>query len=189
MYQLKITIDDITPPIYRTIQVPETYTLNKLHHIIQLAFGWENSHIYCFRHGDIPTTDPVLWGGGTTYRDKKVKIKDVLLQIGDTLPYEYDMGDSWKHTIVLERIETIVSKMVKCIDGERSAPPEDCGGVHGYQNMIHHLCHPEIDGYFELLEWLGDDYDSEHFDLELVNKNLRKLASYIREFEEENGLR
>jgi len=189
MYQLKISIDGITPPIYRTIQVPESFTLNKLHHIIQIAFGWKNSHIYCFRHSDIPTTDPVLWGGGTTYWDKKVKIKDVLLQVGDTLPYEYDLGDSWKHSIVLERIETILSKTVRCIDGSRSCPPEDCGGVHGYQNMIHHLCHPEIDGYFELLEWLGDDYDSEHFNLELVNKNLRKLASYIRMFEEENGLR
>jgi hypothetical protein len=189
MYQLKITIDGIVPAIYRTIQVPESFSLNKLHHIIQIAFGWENSHIYCFMHADIPTTDPILWGGGTTMWDKKVKIKDVLFHVGDALPYEYDLGDSWKHTIVLEKIEPSLSKTVKCIDGERSAPPEDCGGVYGYQNMIHHLCHPEIDGYFELLEWLGDDFDLEHFDLELVNKNLRKLASYIREFEEDNGLR
>lgn len=189
MYQLKITIDGITPPIYRTILVPETLTLNKLHHIIQIIFGWENSHIYCFWHSDIPTTDPVLWGGGTTMWDKKVIISDVLFQVGDKLPYEYDLGDSWKLTIVLERIETIASKTLKCIDGARSAPPDDCGGVHGYQNMIHLLCHPEIDGYFELLEWLGDHYDSEQFDLKLANKNLRKLASYIRAFEEENGLR
>lgn len=113
----------------------------------------------------------------------------MLIQIGDKLPYEYDLGDSWKHTIVLEKIESSVSKIVKCIDGARSAPPEDCGGAHGYQKMIHHLCHPEVDGYFELLEWLGEDFDAEHFDLEQVNKNLLKLASFIREFEEEKGLR
>jgi len=189
MYQLKITIDGITPTIYRTIQVPESFTLNKLHHIIQIIFCWENSHLYSFWNTDIPTTDPVLWGGGTTMWDKKVKIKDVLPQIGDKLPYEYDLGDSWKHTIVLEKIESSLSKTVKCINGERSAPPEDCGGVHGYQNMIHHLCHPEIDGYFELLEWLGDDFDLEHFDVVLANRNLRNLAIYIREFEDENGLR
>lgn len=121
--------------------------------------------------------------------DKKVLIKDVLVKVGDKLPYEYDLGDSWKHIIVLEKIESSLSKAVKCLAGSRSAPPKDCGGVHGYQNMIHHLCHPEIDGYFELLEWLDDDFDLEYFDLELVNKDLRKLASYIREFEEENGLR
>jgi hypothetical protein len=189
MYQLKITIDGITPTIYRTILVPETFTLNKLHHIIQIIFNWKNSHLYCFMHSDVPTTDPVLWGGGTTMWDKKVKIKDVFVEIGDELPYEYDLGDCWKHSIILEKIESSVSKIVKCIDGARSAPPEDCGGVYGYHALIYHLCHPEIDGYFELLEWLGDDFDLEMFDLELVNKNLRKLASYIREFEEENGLR
>ena len=189
MYQLKITIEGINPTIYRTVQVPESYTLNKLHHITQIIFGWENSHIYCFWHGDVPTTDPVLWGGGTTMWDKKVRIKDALIHIGDALTYEYNLGDSWKHTIVLEKIESSLSKTVKCLAGSRSAPPEDCGGVHGYQNMIHHLCHPEKDGYFELLDWLEDEYDSEHFDIELVNKNLQKLASYIREFEEENGLR
>jgi hypothetical protein len=189
MYQLKITIDGIIPPIWRTIHVPESFTLNKLHHIIQITFGWENSHLYCFRHSEIPITDPVLWGGGTTFWDKKVRLKDVLLQVGDTLLYEYYMGDSWKHSIALDKIESSESKIVKCLAGSRSAPPEDCGGVHAYQNMIHHLCHPEIDGYLELLEWLGDDFNSEQFDMKLVNKNLRKLASYIREFEEENGLR
>jgi len=189
MYQLKITILDISPPIWRTVQVQETFSLNKLHHIIQIAFGWENSHLYCFWNTDIPTTDPVLWGGGTTFWDKKVKIKDVLHEVGDSFSYEYDMGDSWKHLIVLEKFEDGGSKTVKCLAGARSAPPEDCGGAHGYNEMIHHLHYPEEDGYLELLEWLGDDFDSERFDLELVNKNLRKLATYIREFEEENGLR
>ena len=189
MYHLKITIDGITPPIWRLIGIPETYTLNKLHHIIQIAFGWTNSHLYCFLQDDVPITDPLLWGGGTTLWDKKVKIMDVLKAVGDVMPYEYDLGDSWRHTVVLQKIEVGGLNAPRCIDGGRNAPPEDCGGIHGYQQLIQHRYHPERDGYIDLLEWLGDEYDPEHFDLVDVNKRLKGLAKYIREFEEGNGLK
>ena len=189
MYHIRITIDKIAPPIWRLIAIPETFSLNKLHHIIQIAFGWTNSHLYCFNQDDVPTTDPLLWGDGTTLWDKKVKIKDVLKKEGDKLPYEYDMGDSWKHSVVLEKIEIGGLKAPRCLDGARCAPPEDCGGIRGYEELIQHLRHPEKDGYLELLEWLDDDYDPELLDLKSVNRELRGLAKYIREFEEENGLR
>jgi hypothetical protein len=189
MYQLRISIDNITPPIYRTIHVPETFTLNQLHHIIQIAFGWWNYHQYMFGLWENKIGDPILWDDGETKWDKKIRIKDVLSKFGDTFPYEYDLGDSWKHTIVLEKIDDSKSKNPRCIAGARSAPPEDCGGVHGYQELIHHRFHPEKDGYIELLEWLDDDYDPEKFDLKLVNRELRGLAKYIKEFDNENGLK
>jgi hypothetical protein len=188
MYQLKIIIDGIDPPIWRSIQVPETFSLNKLHHIIQIIFGWTNSHLYCFWQDESPITDPRLWGDGTVQWDKKVKIMNVLKVIGDMLPYEYDMGDSWGHTIVLEKIDEGGLKAPRCLDGARAAPNEDCGGIRGYQELISHLRHPEKNGYLELLEWLGHDYDTEKFDLEGVNRRLKGLAKYIREFEEENDL-
>ncbi len=188
MYQLKITIDKITPPIWRTITVPKTFSLNKLHHIIQIAFGWWNYHLYQFGEWEHKIGDPILWDDGETTWDKKVKIKDVLKAVGDKLPYEYDMGDGWKHTVVLEKIEVGGLKGARCLDGARAAPPEDCGGIHGYQELIHHLHHPEKDGYIELLEWLEDNYDSERFDIEDVNTELRGLAKYIREFDKENEL-
>jgi len=188
MFQLKITIDGITPPIWRQIQVPDSYTLNKLHHIIQIAFGWENSNIWCFWNEDVPTTNPWLWGGGVTKWDKRVKIKSVLKQAGDILPYEYGRGDySWKLTIVSERIDAERVRTPLCLDGARIIM-EDFGGVGGYQELIHHRYHPEKEGYIELLEWL-DDYDPENFDLKEVNKGLRGLAKYIRSFDEENDLR
>jgi hypothetical protein len=74
------------------------------------------------------------------------------------------------------------------LDSAGAAPNEDCGGIHGYQELIQHRYHPEKDGYIELIEWLGDEYNPEHFDLVSVNKNLKGLAKYIREFEEENEL-
>lgn len=183
MYQLKITIDGITPPIWRLIKVPETFTLNKLHHIIQIAFGWDNIFLYCFMHSDVPTTNPILWGGGTTIWDKKVRIKDVLLQPGDSLPYVYDLPATWCHTIVLEQVTPGLSRWARCLDGARAAPPLECSGIQEYQELIYHLCHPEIDGYLALFDWLGDDYDSELFERELTNQSLRELSSYIRENE------
>ena len=76
-----------------------------------------------------------------------------------------------------------------CSIGARAAPPEDFGGVHGYQALIHHLIHPEKDGYIELLEWLGADYDPEQIDLKTVNKALKGLVRYIKKFDEGNGLK
>lgn len=191
MYQLRVTIDKITPPIWRIIQVPESYSLNKLHHIIQLSFNWTNSHLYMFGDYENKIGDPILWEDGETPTlwDKKLKIQDVLQKVGDKLPYEYDMGDGWKHTIVLEKIEDGALKCAKCLDGERAAPPEDCGGIDGYNDLIHHLFHPEKDGYIELLEWLGDDYNPEQIDLKAVNRELKGLVTYIKEFDEGNGLR
>jgi hypothetical protein len=188
MYQLKITINDIAPSIWRLIEVPESFSLNKLHHIIQLSFGWTNSHLYRFGDWKNKIGDPILWDDGETIWDKKVKIKDVLRNPGDTLKYEYDMGDSWKHKVILKKIEKVGSTVARCIDGKRAAPPEDCGGVGGYLELIHHLRHPEQDGYLELLEWLGDDYDPEEFNLVSVNEELRRLTGYIRLFEKENDL-
>lgn len=95
------------------------------------------------------------------------------------------MGDGWQHTIKLEKIETGgETRNLKCIDGKRSAPHEDCGGIGGYTEIIHHLKHPELDGYIELLEWLGEEYDPEKFDLKKVNRELKKLGQYIEEYEE-----
>ena len=187
MYQLKITIDGIDTPIWRLIQLPESYSLYKLHHIIQIAFGWENSNIWCFWNEDVPTTNPWLWGGGVTMWDKRVKIKSVLKQIGDTLPYQYGKGEGfWKLTIELQIMDAERVRFPQCLDGARFIM-EDCGGVEGYKKLMYLLAHPELDGYLDLVYGLGN-FDPEVFDKEQVNKKLKELAQYIRDFEKEHGL-
>ena len=188
MYQLKITVEETSPPICRTIQIPETYSLNKLHHIIQICFGWENSHIWCFLQDDVPTTNPMLWGGGTTKWDEQVRINTVLKKEGDTIPYEYGRGiGTWKLSIRLEQLDVEGVKAPRCLDGAR-AVPEDVGGAEGYHNLIYRLNHPEIDGYLGILNRLGDDFDINKYNIRLVNKQLKGLARYIRAFEEKNDL-
>jgi hypothetical protein len=135
----------------------------------------------------VPTTNPWLWGGGVTMWDKRVKIKSVLKQIGDTLPYEYGRGDgSWKLTIELERMDAEGVKAPRCLDGAR-AIMEDFAGVEGYNNLMHLLSHPELDGYLDLVFGLGD-FDLELFDKERVNEKLKELSKYIRAFEEEHDI-
>ena len=87
--------------------------------------------------------NPLRWGGGVTRWDKKVTLAGVLQQVGDSLPYEYDLREHWKHTIVLENIRPGLSKRARCTDGARAAPPENCGGIPGYDDLMYHLCHPE----------------------------------------------
>ena len=187
MYQLKITIDNVNPQIWRIIHVPETYSLNRLHHIIQITFGWENSRIWCFWTSDVPTTNPWLWGGGDTYWDKQVKIKSVLKEVGDILPYQYGRGaGQWKLSIELQSIDAEGVKAPRCINGARSIM-EDCGGAEGHKNLMYRLSHPELDGYLELVFGLGD-FDSERFDKDKANEKLKGLARYIKAFDEENEL-
>lgn len=156
MIQLKISIDGIIPPIWRQIQVPNSYSLYQLHHIIQIAFGWENDNAWCFWIEDTPTTNPMLWGGGVTRWDKRVKINSVLNQVGDVLSYQYGKGEGyWKLTVELDFVDTAKIRFPRCLDGAR-AIMEDVGGVEGYQKLMYLLSHPELDGYLDLVYGLGD---------------------------------
>jgi len=146
--------------------------------------GWTNSHLYYFGEDPHKIGDVHLWNDGETQPDSVIKVKDVLKRENDTLPYVYDIGDFWEHTIQLEKIHPSMKTQRKCIGGERRCPPEDCGGKRGYENLLHFLRHPEIDGYLEMLEWLSDDFDPEFIDISMINNQLGLLSEYIREYEE-----
>jgi len=129
----------------------------------------------------------MLWGGGVTRWDKQVKIKSVLKEIGDILPYQYGNGEGlWKLTIELQNLNTERLRYPRCLDGARFIL-EDVGGVEGYKNLIYLLSHPELDGYLDLVYGLGD-FDSERFDEDRVNEKLKRITAYISAFEEEHGL-
>lgn len=184
MYQLKITINGITPPIWRRLLVSENITLYKLHHIIQETFGWTNSHIYFFGNIESKIGNVELWDDGETTPDELIKIRDVLVPENPTLIYTYDMGDNWEHTIELEQVHPEMKTQRKCIGGERQCPPEDCGGIPGYQNMLKTLKRPGTKEYKELAVWLDGKTDPEFIDIRMINAHLGLLSEYIREYEE-----
>ena len=183
MYQLKITLQGIDPPIWRRILISENISLYKLHHIIQQSFGWTSSHLYYFGDFESKIGDPFLWEDSDTGSDRLIKIRDVLNQERPKLSYTYDTGDNWEHTIVLEQIHPTMKTQRKCIGGERRCPPEDCGGIPGYLNMLKTLKNPGTDEYVELKEWLDGDFDPEQIDIRLINARLGLLSTFIEEYE------
>jgi Plasmid pRiA4b ORF-3-like protein len=164
-YQLKITLRGARPPIWRRVIVPDV-TLRALHNVIQQAMGWEDCHMYVFETRGARYGRPDRDLGHRD--DTKVRVSALLNRPGDTVRYEYDFGDGWEHDIVLEKLVAPVGRAT-CTAGRRHCPPEDCGGVWGYAELLEALADPAHDQHEELSEWLEDahgesGYDPEHFD-------------------------
>ncbi|HEU4966757.1 MAG TPA: plasmid pRiA4b ORF-3 family protein [Candidatus Saccharimonadales bacterium] len=175
--QFKVTLKDITPPIWRRIHIPADAAFLDLHAAIQDSFGWEDRHLHQFIFGNryeepvfIGPRDPEDWGfEDDKLREKEISLSDWFQQVGRTCTYEYDFGDSWEHTVVLEKILPVEPTQTypRCIAGKRACPPEDCGGIPGYEGKLEILKHPRSKCYKEIHAWMGD-FDPEHFDLHKI---------------------
>ena len=185
--QLKVELEDIEPKIWRRIIVDENTSLYKLHYIIQLAFGWENCHLYEFESDQYFFGNVDLWDiaeeGGHVEDDRSVMVKELLNDSHKSINYLYDMGDSWMHIITLEKFdkENTLVKAPYCVAGERNCPPEDCGGVPGYYYLLEVLKKPKSKECKELTEWLGGKYNPTKIDFDEINNVLCDLDDYIEE--------
>jgi len=176
IYQIKISLKDFTPKIWRRVLISANTELCELHDIIQLTMGWENAHLHHFLKdkvyyleeldSDFNSENDVAYGDMT--------VADLLTAEKDKMEYEYDFGDSWKHEVLLEKILEADPAMEYpvCIGGKNSCPPEDCGGVYGYEHLLEVIKNPKSPEYDDMIDWVGDDFDPKHFDLEEVNKIL-----------------
>jgi hypothetical protein len=168
--QFKVTLNDIRPPIWRRLQLTADSTFLDLHAAIQDAFGWEDYHLHHFIFGE-RSEEPMYIGprhpdNFVEYlTEKETSLNDWFQQEGRTCTYEYDFGDSWEHTILLEKILPAETGLTypRCIAGKRACPPEDSGGIPGYEEKLETLKHPKSKYYKEIREWMGD-FDPEHFD-------------------------
>lgn len=158
--QLKIVLEDTNPPVWRRIQIPESYTFYDLHAAIQSAMGWTDSHLHMF---EIPTDKgeehPIVIDGpfGETEEpllSNEVAIEKYLSLRGDRAAYIYDFGDYWIHDLTVEDIQTKIARRryPVCLDGALACPPEDCGGFSGYYDCIRALQKRRPK---DLLIWLG----------------------------------
>jgi hypothetical protein len=175
---LKVTLDDIEPPIWRRLEVPASVTLARLHDLLQVALGWTNSHLHVFEIGDqriaIPYDLEQLTDGQITRSARLVTLGDVVDHGVRRFAYEYDFGDSWHHTVEIEEVrdERDGDGGARCLDGARSCPPEDCGGTGGYVRLLEILfdpMHPEFD---EMRHWVSRGFEPERFDRRAVNAAL-----------------
>jgi len=182
IYQLKVLLADSKPPIWRRLLVHSNINLNVLHTAIQCSMGWLDCHLHQFEKDKaiygIPDDEFAGDFGVDIEDESKYKLSDILKKEKDSLIYEYDFGDSWMHKVVLEKIIPfeISSPLAKCIKGKRSCPPEDCGGIWGYQNLLDIINDPSDSEYEEMLDWLGGKFDPEHFSLSETNNMLSKYV-------------
>ena len=181
---LKVTLDEIEPPIWRRLDVPASVTLARLHDVLQVALGWTNSHLHVFEIGDeriaIPYDLEQLTDGQITRSARLVKLGDVVDHGVRRFAYEYDFGDSWHHTVEIEEVreERDGDRGVRCLDGARSCPPEDCGGTDGYVRLLEILFDPRHPEFDEVRHWAGGGFEPERFDLQAVNATLSALPRH-----------
>lgn len=176
-YQFKLTFAGIKPPIWRRLLVPDHLTLLGLHEIIQFVGDWNDDHLHAFTIGDTDYGRPDPYGNLSFKNDARVKLNSLSLEKGTTFTYVYDFGDDWLIKIRLERILAgeEAPEHASCPAGARAFPPEDCGGVPGYLDLLDAFVDPEHPEHEDSLEWLGDEYDPEEFNIAGINLGLAKV--------------
>jgi len=176
VYQFKITLKEIKPPVWRGIQVPASYSFWDLHVAIQDAMGWTDTHLHEFRIKNPKTRRKVNIGipdedfGSKVSSGWKKHIADFFTPENSMAEYTYDFGDSWRHEVELEAILPRQKGVTYplCVDGARACPPEDCGGPHGYENFLDIIKDINHDEHDSMLEWAGGEFHSEQFDCKEV---------------------
>ena len=181
IYQLKVTLRDIRPPIWRRIQVESSTTLSKFHLIIQAAMGWYNCHLHSFSVDGIEYGNPEPSYGLELRDESKAKLSSLIKQEKAKFFYTYDFGDSWEHSILLEKIlpKDPKASYPTCIKVKRACPPEDCGGAWGYMEFLEAIQNPDHPEHENFLGWIGGSFDSEFCDLKEVNQRLAEFESYV----------
>src|SRR3954451_3188861 len=174
VYQLKITLRDIKPPIWRRVQVKDC-TLNQLHDIIQTCMGWDGYHLHAFEIGGKQYGEPDPDGMMEMEDERKVRFSQFVARGFKKFTYTYDFGDNWRHVIQVEKVLDAEPgvRYPRCVAGKRACPPEDCGGPWGYQNFLEAVQNPRHPEHEDMVEWAGDEFDPESFDMEAVNEELR----------------
>jgi hypothetical protein len=179
LYELKVTLRGSKPAIWRRLQVPGSIKLNRLHEVFQVVMGWTDSHLHQFVDPPIVYSVPSGedYTGVERLDERRFRLADLARHEKASFTYEYDFGDGWEHDVVVEKIVSAgpEKKRAVCLAGENACPPEDCGGIWGYYELLEAVNNPKHEAHQEMLDWLGDQFDPGRFDLQEVNATLRRL--------------
>jgi hypothetical protein len=180
-YQLEVTLQGSSPPIWRRLRVAGDTTLQALHQVLQRAMGWNDSHLYQFeldeRRFAEPDPDDEFEEAEPPEDARGARLHDLGLVQGRELTYVYDFGDWWEHRIQVEAVFTPIPGEAYpcCLAGERACPPDDCGGIPGYEDLLEALRDPHHPEHESMSEWAPRGFDPEAFDLAKVNARLKAL--------------
>lgn len=174
--QLRVSIRGMSPPVWRKLLINSDTTLHELHLMIQAAMGWYNCHLYEFSYGQDKYSNLDHWDEipEEEIDSTQVTLGDLDLSEGDELTYLYDFGDNWEHTVSVQKIlaQDTSYRLPACIGGKRNCPPEDCGGVYGYYDVLKTAGDPQDPEHDEMVEWLGE-YNPEEFDMQLADSRVK----------------
>jgi hypothetical protein len=175
---LRLSIAGTQPKVWRRLLVLETMWLSRLHDSIQIAFDWFDYQTHAFALDDLKFGNPVKRDDLVVEDDRDVTLADLNLANRDRMTYDYQIGEGWRVDIRVEK-SAPAGKGVRypaCVAGERAGPPEDCGGIEAFHDMLACLKEPTSELGREWLGWLGPEYDPGACDLDKVNLALRKLG-------------
>ena len=184
---IKISLIDSDPEIYRIVEVPSNIRLENFADVINTAMGWEGYHLHLFQKGKTIYTadeygDDLLFDPNNTVNSYSLSLGEILTRKGSHIKYEYDFGDSWVHRITLESQQAYKkdeTQGIFLIDGANACPPEDCGGIYGYQEMLEALKQPHSKAAKEYREWLGKNFNAHKFNAKKVERELRDFPIRI----------
>ncbi len=178
VFSLRLSVVGCNPRIWRRLLVRESMWLSRLHDSIQVVFEWFDYQTHVFTLEEQRFGNPVRKGDVMIEDDRDIALSDLDLPAHEKLHYHYQFGDGWEVEIRLEKVIDLEkgSTYPLCLAGERAGPPEDCGGLDAFHDMLACIKEPNTDLGREWLEWLGPAYDPEACDVEKINKGLRKLG-------------
>lgn len=177
IYQIKVTLKDSDPPIWRQIEVPSHITLYKMHRILQIVMGWNNSHLHEFQIAGSSYGEKHPEYGLEMKTERRARLDELVPEVNQTFVYNYNLDEGWEHELWVEKALTreVGVHYPRCVAGDRACPPDDCGGWRGYGELLEIIQNPEDPEYEETLEWLGGSFDPEAFDLDVVDRELKKI--------------
>jgi hypothetical protein len=177
IYYLKITLADLVPPVWRRVAIPGGYTLDRVHRVIQLAMGWQDCHLHSFDIAGVSygAPDP---DGLIDLLDELDTRLDTVVAKDARFTYTYDFGDWWEHHVVAEDVVAAEpdERYPTCTDGAGACPPEDVGGVYGYERFLTAIADPKHTDHQAMRDWIGRRYDPAGFDPDRATALMRRMA-------------
>lgn len=183
VYTLKVSLRDSEPPIWRRIRIAGDVTLEVLHSVLQAAMGWENAHLHSFRIGDVEYGMYTDHSPADELPEDEAVLNSVLPRPGAVATYTYDFGDSWVHHLEVESVAQAApgEPIAACVGGARACPPEDCGGMSGYERVLAERARDGDDDD----SWLPENFDPEAFDRAAANDWVQGLFVVTGEIDDD----
>jgi hypothetical protein len=176
LFTLKVTLTGVRPPVWRRLEVPADLTLARLHRVLQAAMGWTDSHLHLFEHEGVRYGDTRRDLDLGCVNEKTTRLSDLLSDAKDSMGYDYDFGDGWRHRIVLESSRLVPAwQPPRVLAGKRACPPEDVGGLGGYMEFREAMSREDHPDHEALLNWYGQPFDPNAFDLQAAGAAVAKL--------------